>query len=130
MPAIPDAPTRFSIGAELERLRSELSAAAEDLTAALSLRTGMGVQETAGLLRRLTCKIAVIGQVKAGKSSFINALVGRPGLLPTHVNPWTTAVTHLHFGRAEAPPDSNVHFTFFDRDDGSVWPRAAAASAS
>jgi len=114
--------TRFSIGVELERLRSELSACAEDLSAALSLRSGMGVQETAGLLRRLTCKIAVIGQVKAGKSSFINALVGRPGLLPTHVNPWTTAVTHLHFGRTETPADCNVEFTFFERDE---WQRLA-----
>ena len=31
--------------------------------------------------------------MKAGKSSFINAFVRRPGLLPTDINPWTTAVT-------------------------------------
>src|SRR5262249_3515914 len=69
------------------------------------------------LLARLTCRIAVVGQVKAGKSSFINALVRRLDLLPTDVNPWTTAITNLHFGRADAPPNVAVEFTFFDSNE-------------
>ena len=75
------------------------------------------VEDTAQLLPRLTCRIAIIGQVKAGKSSFINAFVRRPGLLPTHVNPWTTAVTHLHFGDAGAPQDVAAKFTFFEPNE-------------
>ena len=69
------------------------------------------------LLARLTCRIAVVGQVKSGKSSFINALVQRIGLLPTDVNPWTTAVTHLHFGRSDAPANVAGEFTFFDPNE-------------
>ena len=80
------------------------------------------VEDTGLLLPRLTCRIAIIGQVKAGKSSFINAFVRRPGLLPTHVNPWTTAVTHLHFGQPDAPPDVAAKFTFFDANE---WERLA-----
>ncbi len=74
------------------------------------------------VLARLTCRIAVIGQVKAGKSTFINGLVRIPGLLPTDVNPWTTAVTHLHFARADAPPNVAAEFTFFDSNE---WERLA-----
>ena len=66
---------------------------------------------------RLTCRIAIVGQVKSGKSSFINALVQRPTLLPTDVNPWTTAITHLNFGRADAPADVAAQFTFFDPNE-------------
>src|SRR6202008_3938990 len=72
------------------------------------------------LLAKLTCRIAVIGQVKAGKSTFINGLVRSPSLLPTDVNPWTTAVTHLHFARADAPPNIAAEFTFFDSNE---WER-------
>jgi predicted GTPase len=31
---------------------------------------------------RDACKIAVIGRVKAGKSTLVNALIRRPGFLP------------------------------------------------
>src|SRR5262245_29162958 len=74
------------------------------------------------VLARLTCRIAVIGQVKAGKSTFINGLVRSPRLLPTDVNPWTTAVTHLHFGRSDVPPNVAAEFTFFDSNE---WERLA-----
>src|SRR5262249_4898858 len=68
------------------------------------------------------CRIAIIGQVKAGKSTFINGLVRRPSLLPTDVNPWTTAITRLHFGRSDAPPNVSAEFTFFDSNE---WERLA-----
>ena len=37
--------------------------------------------------------ITMIGQVKAGKTSLVNAMVGWPELLPADVNPWTSVVT-------------------------------------
>src|SRR5262249_35178481 len=43
---------------------------------------------------------------------FINAFVQQPDLLPTDVNPWTTAVTNLHFRSRQEPEDSAV-FQFF-----------------
>lgn len=43
---------------------------------------------------------AVLGQFKAGKSSFINGLLGKP-LLPTGVVPVTTVITRLRYGPAE-----------------------------
>jgi signal recognition particle receptor subunit beta len=110
------------IGAELEIMRRELVACGRELQAARPFRGGSFVDDMLRLLAKLTCRIAVIGQVKAGKSTFINGLVRSPGLLPTDVNPWTTAVTHLHFARADAPPNVAAEFTFFDSNE---WERLA-----
>ncbi len=110
------------IGAELEVMRRELVACGRELQSARPFRGGSFVDDMLRLLSKLTCRIAVIGQVKAGKSTFINGLVRSPGLLPTDVNPWTTAVTHLHFARADAPPNIAAEFTFFDSNE---WERLA-----
>jgi hypothetical protein len=110
------------IGAELEIMRRELVACGRELQAARPFRGGSFVDDMLKLLAKLTCRIAVIGQVKAGKSTFINGLVRSPGLLPTDVNPWTTAVTHLHFARGDAPASIAAEFTFFDSNE---WERLA-----
>jgi hypothetical protein len=77
----------------------------------------MLAQDGQQVLADLVCRIAVIGQVKAGKSSFVNALIGRPGLLPADVNPWTTAVTKLHFNCVNAPEGVAAAFKFFEHDE-------------
>jgi signal recognition particle receptor subunit beta len=66
------------------------------------------------------CRIAVIGQVKAGKSTLINALIRRPGFLPADVNPWTAVVTNMHFG---GKTDAGAVYQFFDEAD---WQHLAA----
>ncbi len=44
--------------------------------------------------------VAVLGQFKAGKSSFLNSLIGRE-VLPVGAIPVTTAVTRLQYGETE-----------------------------
>jgi ribosome biogenesis GTPase A len=44
--------------------------------------------------------VAILGQFKAGKSSFINSLIGRD-VLPVGVIPVTTVITRLRFGPKE-----------------------------
>jgi|LQYC01.1.fsa_nt_gi Predicted GTPase len=44
--------------------------------------------------------VAVLGQFKAGKSSFLNSLIGKP-ILPVGVTPVTTVITRLQFGQRE-----------------------------
>jgi hypothetical protein len=105
------------IGAELDALKRELVACGRELQSVAPFRGGSFVDDTLRLLDRLTCRIGIIGQVKAGKSSLINALARRPGLLPIDVNPWTTAVTRLHFGRADAPAGVAAQFAFFQPDE-------------
>src|SRR5262249_48950798 len=60
--------------------------------------------------------VAVIGQIKAGKSTFLSALTRNPGLLPTDVNPWTAVITRMHFGRPGGPTSGAV-FRFYSAED-------------
>jgi ribosome biogenesis GTPase A len=42
--------------------------------------------------------VAILGQFKAGKSSFLNSLIGKP-ILPVGVIPVTTTITRLQYGK-------------------------------
>jgi len=64
--------------------------------------------------------VSVIGQVKAGKSTLLNALIGQTSLLPSDVNPWTSVITNVHLNSRVAPPDTKALFRFFDADE---WDR-------
>ncbi|HNZ59094.1 MAG TPA: dynamin family protein [Syntrophorhabdaceae bacterium] len=44
--------------------------------------------------------VAILGQFKAGKSSFINSIIGKP-VLPVGVIPVTTVITRLQYGQQE-----------------------------
>src|SRR5262249_41298297 len=110
------------VGRSLARLRHELVDASGVLRGILE-PDGKGLlSDAVRLLERQACRVAVIGQIKAGKSLFINALAQRPGMLPTDVNPWTTAVTHLHFGGRSEHDDAAV-FRFFTA---SEWEQLAS----
>lgn len=64
--------------------------------------------------------ITMIGQVKAGKTSLVNAMAGWPDLLPADVNPWTSVVTSLHLNPDPKAKDNRATFKFFDK---SEWDR-------
>jgi hypothetical protein len=107
------------IGEPLEEVRTRLL----ELTAAL----GRHLDEHAAplleaaqkQLRQSYCRIGIVGQVKAGKSTFINALVQQPRLLPTDINPCTAVVTLLNFRSAATPPEHAAVFTMFSADEWS-----------
>ncbi len=69
-------------------------------------------------LRTNRFEIGVIGQIKSGKSTFLNALTERPGFLPVDVNPWTAVITRMYFGEGGQPEGSAI-FRFFSRDEWS-----------
>jgi hypothetical protein len=64
--------------------------------------------------------ITMIGQVKAGKTTLVNAMIGRPGLLPADVNPWTSVITSLHLDPDPATAGSGANFRFFEKEE---WTR-------
>lgn len=74
-------------------------------------------------LRENRFEVAIIGQFNAGKSTFINALIGQPGLLPTDINPWTAVITRVWFG-GHAQPDGSAAFQFYTPDE---WEQGAGA---
>lgn len=46
-------------------------------------------------------RLAIVGEFKAGKSALINALLGRPDLVPEGATPTTGAVTEIWWGEEE-----------------------------
>lgn len=64
--------------------------------------------------------VTMIGQIKSGKTTLVNAMVGWPDLLPADVNPWTSVVTSLHLCPGPVAQDTRATFRFFDQ---SEWDR-------
>ncbi|MDX8346534.1 dynamin family protein [Cognatiyoonia sp. IB215446] len=68
-------------------------------------------------LRSFEPSVTMIGQIKSGKTSLVNAMIGRPELLPADVNPWTSVVTSLHLN-APLPADApTATFQFFSQGE-------------
>lgn len=61
-------------------------------------------------------KSSLVGQVKAGKTALTNAIIEAADLLPSDVNPWTSAVTSIHVN-THKPSGNKAVFKFFDADD-------------
>jgi signal recognition particle receptor subunit beta len=106
-----------AIGAPLEAARTALLDLVTRLTSLLGEHAGPLLDVASRQLQQRSCRIAVIGQIKAGKSTFINALARRPGLLPTDINPWTVVVTALHFRSGPTPPEHAAVFQLFSTDE-------------
>src|SRR5215472_2549780 len=84
---------RPALGQELGEIATATSQLASEIRPLLN-------DEAAALLDKLVrngehdaCRIAVIGQAKAGKSTLVDALIQRPGFRPTDANPSPAVVT-------------------------------------
>lgn len=55
------------------------------------------IQQAADSLKNDTYRLMVMGDMKRGKSTLLNALIGE-NLLPSDVNPCTALLTHLRYG--------------------------------
>lgn len=68
------------------------------------------------------CIIAVVGEFKRGKTSFINAVLGEK-ILPEAVSPWTAAQTEIVFSETEVAhiwTETNC-MQLVDRSDLEGW---------
>ncbi|MEM7641923.1 MAG: dynamin family protein [Pseudomonadota bacterium] len=81
--------------------------------------TGMGrkVRELMHEVDTFEPAVTMIGQIKSGKTTLVNAMVGRPGLLPADVNPWTSVVTSLHLNVPRPDDAPRASFRLFDADE-------------
>ncbi len=107
---------RLSVGARLDDTRKRVLQAANTLVALADRETAQSISLVAEQLRKQACRVAFVGQVKAGKSSLINVLVEQPDLLPADINPCTAVVTRLNFGVPDKP-QAGALFTFFSREE-------------
>jgi tRNA U34 5-carboxymethylaminomethyl modifying GTPase MnmE/TrmE len=126
--------TDIRIGTRLGDIKRQLLALGEDLEGALHQRVAGFVGDRLKEVESHSCRIAVIGQIKAGKSSLVNALTRRPDLLPTDVNPSTAVITKLYFGGPAEKANSALFHFFSDEEWERIMsggrPGAAATSAS
>jgi signal recognition particle receptor subunit beta len=104
------------IGASLAALRNRLVGCGQSLADLVEPAGQALVSEAISRLGQQVFRIVVVGQIKSGKSSFINAFVRQPTLLPTDVTPWTTTVTNLHFGQPAAGNHAAA-FQFFSEEE-------------
>ncbi len=80
-----------------------------------TLPRGQYLRQLAVKLENNVFVLAVVGEFSRGKSSLINALLDRPGLLPTSIEPTTASITVLTYA-----PELHVSVAFKDgsrRDD-------------
>ena len=105
------------IGALLEEVRQRLLRLGDELGQHVDEPTVPLLLEAQKQLREAACRIAIIGQVKAGKSTFINALVESPALLPSDINPSTVVVTMLNFRNSTRAPEHAAVFQFFSSEE-------------
>lgn len=109
-------PTSQKVGARIESVRQQLLCCGAVMSGLVEPQSQPLVAEALAKIAAMACRIAVVGQIKSGKSTFINAFVRHPRLLPTSITPWTTAVTHLHFGQT-SPFGGAARFTFMERNE-------------
>ena len=112
-------PFNYTIGASQAAKSGRVFDLADQLVRVSSTNFAESIGNEITGLRNWRSRIAVVGQVKAGKSTFINAFIGRPGFIPADVNPWTAAVTNLHFAHPDDPTKGGV-FHFFSEAE---WKR-------
>lgn len=104
------------VGKQLKDMTDEVIRLGTQLLETLDSPLASSIAKALEAVRRQRSRIAVLGQIKAGKSSFLNALIGRPGFLPTDVNPWTSVITNLHFA-VPGQPLQGAHFQFFNETE-------------
>ena len=113
---------KLRVGAKLADAKRHVIETATKLSALVDAETAEGLKNLVDEMEAHVCRIAIVGQMNAGKSSLINVLVEQSELLPADINPWTTVITRLHFG-VHGKPTSGASFRFFTREE---WRRLAA----
>ncbi len=104
---------RIEVGDDLKLSKETIAKSGERLAQLADPVTAEYVRRLLDMADAQHCQIAFIGQMNAGKSTLINALIGAPDLLPSEITPWTTVVTNLYFGVPNKPASGAV-FEFFN----------------
>ena len=86
--------TRQQIGDRLNKIASAIEGSSLDLQLQQELKD---LQTTAKNLKQGVFRLLVLGDMKRGKSTFLNALLGER-ILPSDVNPCTALLTIIRYG--------------------------------
>ncbi|MEM1100020.1 MAG: dynamin family protein [Pseudomonadota bacterium] len=99
-----------------EKLRA-LEQEAENLMSAPHPALARKARKLRDLIQDFEPGVTFIGQVKAGKTTLVNAMTGWPGLLPADVNPWTSVVTSVHLTPPQRKGFNHAAFRFFSNEE-------------
>lgn len=116
---MPELSTDVPESTELRKFQSALSEVLGRLEKLVPPDSVLSVSHMQEEIGDFSARISLIGQVKAGKTALTNALIGRPDLLPSDVNPWTSVITTVHMNTRQ-PMGKNAVFTFFSTEE---WDR-------
>jgi hypothetical protein len=96
------------------KYQARLKKAARELQAVIAEKTFKDeIELVCTELDQAEFRVAVIGTVNDGKTTFLNGMLRRPNLLPMKSIAWTAAVTKLQFGHPEAGSDGVAEFTYW-----------------
>lgn len=114
-------PTNIDLGTNtLAEFAARAEAVGNALDTLIEVADKGGVKGAEKLKARLDAFepcVTVLGQVKSGKTTLINAMAGWPDLLPSDVNPWTSVVTSLHLTPGSGRNHSGARFEFLTEDE-------------
>ncbi len=116
----------LGVSEALHKAKSELVQVSGDLEGALHNRVSWFVSDTRSQLEADICRIAFVGQIKAGKTSLINALINKPHFLPTDINPSTAVVTKIFLGASQRQANSALFHFFTESEWDSLMSSTAA----
>lgn len=122
-----DRPTNLGSGLEplaaFARKSRDLDRALENLLGLCTGKSAKSVERLRQNLADVEPGVTMLGQVKSGKTTLVNAMAGWADLLPADVNPWTSVVTSLHLTPEAKRSATGARFTFFAADE---WDRLIA----
>ncbi len=117
-------PTNLQSGMEplkdLARKADSLDAKLQELADLAGESTERAVERLRNALADFEPSVTFLGQVKAGKTSLVNAMAGWADLLPSDVNPWTSVVTSLHLVPGKKRIEIGARFKFMTEEE---WDR-------
>ncbi|OOY30504.1 MULTISPECIES: dynamin family protein [Thioclava] len=106
----------MKIAPQLRKELDFLNGALDRIEASVERSARPRIRDLRLRLHDWAARVAVIGQVKAGKSTFLNAFLHQHDFLPSDVNPWTSVVTNMRINLPEDPV-TGARFEFFSEAD-------------
>ncbi|MEM9248702.1 MAG: dynamin family protein [Pseudomonadota bacterium] len=110
-------PTGFEPFERIAEDVEELEDLLLDLSSLCDTEPAKALRKLQVQLKSIVPSVTMIGQVKAGKTSLVNAMIGRPEFLPADVNPWTSVVTSLHLNTPRAKDAPLASFQLFKPEE-------------
>ena len=118
-----DRPTNLKLGmgvsTEFANDLAQLSRVLQALDKMAGAETSQSLARLKRMLEEFEPSVTLLGQVKSGKTSLVNAMAGWSDLLPSDVNPWTSVVTSLHLTPNSKRLDVAARFSFMSEDEWS-----------